>query len=91
MEKAESLLKTMTGGLSGKYAEINAIENFILAETKDHADWELLGKIVRQTDDSKVRDVLKPVVSEIEPEEDQHLHWTQEQLRRLEIEAITKK
>jgi hypothetical protein len=47
--KSKALLKTMTAspeavGQSGA-AELNAIENIVLAETKDHADWELLGKI----------------------------------------------
>jgi rubrerythrin len=90
-EKAEALLKTMTNGLTGKPAELNAIENIILAETKDHADWELLGKIARQSDDSRLRDVLKPAVSEVEPEEDEHLSWPKEQLSRLEIIGIVQK
>jgi len=90
-EKAEALLKTMENGLTGKTAEINAIENIILAETKDHADWELLGKISRQTNDSKIRDALKDAVSEVEPEEDEHLNWTKEQMSRLEINAIATK
>ena len=88
-EKAHALLNTMTNGLSGRAAEINAIENIILAETKDHADWELLGKIARQSDDEKIRSVLKPAVSEVEPEEDQHLNWTKDQLGRLELSAIS--
>ena len=51
-KKAKALLATMEGingssVLSPKDAEINAIENILLAEAKDHADWELLGKIVR--------------------------------------------
>lgn len=89
-EKADALVKTMTNGLSGTAAEINAVENIILAETKDHADWELLGKIARQSDDEKIRDALRPAVSEVEPEEDQHLNWTKDQLRRLEINAIAR-
>jgi hypothetical protein len=75
----------MTNGLTGGAAEINAIENIILAETKDHADWELLGKIARQTDDAKILDVLNAAVSEVEPEEEEHLQWTQEQFSRLEM------
>jgi rubrerythrin len=91
-QKASGLLSTMTSpdGLPSKAAEINAIENIVLAETKDHADWEMLGKIARQSDDSQLRDVLKPAVSEVEPEEDEHLHWTQEQMARLEFAAISK-
>ena len=71
--------------------EINAIANIVLAETKDHVDWELLGKIARQSDDDKIRDVLKPAVVEVEPEEDEHLRWTKDQLARLGFAAIAKK
>jgi len=31
---------------------------------------------------------LKDAVSEVEPEEDEHLNWTREQMSRLEINAI---
>ena len=91
-DKATSLLNTMNSpdGLAPKAIEINAIENIVLAETKDHADWEMLGKIARQTNDSRLSDVLKPAVSEVEPQEDEHLNWTKEQLARLEFAAIAK-
>jgi len=90
-EKANALLKTMEDGLTGKAAEINAVENIVIAETKDHADWELLGKISRQSNDEKIREALKDAVSEVEPEEDQHLNWTKEQMSRLEFDAIATK
>jgi rubrerythrin len=92
-QKANGLLSTMSSpdGLPSKAAEINAIENIVLAETKDHADWEMLGKIARQSDDSRLRDVLKPAVSEVEPEEDEHLHWTKEQMARLEFAALSER
>ena len=77
-------------GLPNQAAEINASENIVLAEMKDHANWELLGKIARQSDDDKIREVLKPAVAEVEPEEDEHLSG-QEQLARLEFAAIAKK
>jgi rubrerythrin len=92
-QKANGLLSTMTSpdGLHSKAAEINAIENIVLAETKDHADWEMLGKIARQSNDSRLREVLKPAVSEVEPEEDEHLNWTKEQMARLEFAAISER
>jgi hypothetical protein len=52
-------------------------------ETKDHADWQLLGHLARRSNDSGLRDVLKPAVAEVEPGEDQHLSWTAEQMARL--------
>jgi hypothetical protein len=78
-------------GFSPKAIEVNAIENIVLAETKDHADWEMLGKIARQSDDEKILDALKPAVAEVEPEEDEHLNWTKDQLARLVLAMITKK
>ncbi len=89
-EKAEALLKTMANpdGLAGKAAEVNAIENIVLAETKDHADWELLGKIARRSNDARVRDVLKPAISEVEPEEDEHVSWAKEQMARMAFESV---
>jgi rubrerythrin len=89
--KAQALLKTMleSDGMAGESAELNAIENIILAETKDHADWEMLGKIARRSDDDKIRDVLKPAVSEVEPQEDEHLNWTVQQMSRLQFAAIS--
>jgi rubrerythrin len=90
-KKAHGLLSTMTSpdGLPAKAAELNAIENIVLAETKDHADWEMLGKISRQSDDEHIREVLKPAVSEVEPQEDEHLNWTKEQMARLEFAALS--
>jgi rubrerythrin len=92
-QKATALQNTMMSadGLPSPAVEINAIETIVLAETKDHADWELLGKIARQSDDEAIRNVLKPAVAEVEPEEDEHLSWTKEQLARLEFAAIAKK
>ena len=67
-QKATALQNTMRGnGLSADAAELNAIENIILAETKDHADWEMLGKIARQSDDEKIRALLTPAVARVEP------------------------
>ena len=68
-------------GLSKDENELNAIENIVLAETKDHADWELIGKIVRQTTDQRLREVLGPAAKAIEQEEDEHLNWTRKKFR----------
>jgi hypothetical protein len=73
---------TLSDGMRAEEAEINAIENIVIAETKDHADWQLLGHLGRRSNDSRLRDVLKPAVDEVEPEEDQHF-WTAEQMARL--------
>ena len=90
-EKAQALLRSMDGnGLSKDQAELNAIENIVLAETKDHADWELIGKIARQSSDDRLREVLGAAASEVEQEEDEHLNWTRKKLGELQMEALTK-
>src|SRR5437763_889005 len=60
--KAEALLRSMTqsDGMNPQEAEINAIDNIVIAETKDHADWQLLGHIAYRSSDSRLRDILKP-------------------------------
>ena len=89
-EKAQSLLKSMSkSGLSKEQRQLNAIENIVLAETKDHADWELLGKIARQTNDGELRDVLMPAVKEVEDQEDEHLNWPRTKMAELAMVSLT--
>jgi rubrerythrin len=90
-EKAQALLRSMdASGLSKDQAELNAIENIVLAETKDHADWELMGKIARQATDDRLREILGAAASEVEQEEDEHLNWTRKKLSELQMEALSK-
>ena len=91
-EKATALLKTMseTKATLRDEAELNAIENIVIAETKDHADWELLGHIAHRSEDSHLSQLLKPAVSEVEKQEDEHLHWTQKKMGELALAALEK-
>jgi rubrerythrin len=90
--KANALLKTMkeTKAMSRDDAELNAIENIVIAETKDHADWELLGHIAHRSEDSRLAALLKPAVAEVEKQEDEHLHWTQQKLGELTLARLQK-
>jgi len=88
-KKAQGLLATMsTTGASRQEAELNAMENIVLAETKDHADWELIGKISRQTTSSRLREILGPAVRAVEEQEDEHLNWTRKKLGELQMELL---
>ena len=90
--KANALLKTMTDtkGKSPAEAELNAIENIVIAETKDHADWELLGHIAHRAEDSRLSELLKPAVSEVEGQEDEHLNWTKTKMGELALAGLEK-
>ena len=91
-QKAKALLKSMeeTKGMSPDQIEINAMENIVLAETKDHADWELLGHSAHRSEDSKLSELLKPAVSEVEGQEDEHLQWTKTKMGELALKALEK-
>lgn len=92
-KKAQALLKTMTEtkGLTPDQIEVNAMENIVLAETKDHADWELLGHIAHRSEDSHLSNLLKTAVSEVEGQEDEHLNWTKAKMGELALLGLEKK
>ena len=62
-------------------AELVAGECVVLAETKDHMNWELMGLFAEKTK-GDVAKVLKAAVEEVEEDEDHHLYhstgWTRE-------------
>jgi rubrerythrin len=67
-------------------AQVVAAECIVLAETKDHLNWELLGEAAKALK-ARGKD-LKAAVDEVEPEEDEHLYHTAGWLRELWIEAL---
>jgi rubrerythrin len=70
-----------------KAAELVACECVVLAETKDHADWQLIGQCAKSlTGDAAA--VLNSAYEEIEDEEDEHLYHTQGWCRELWLKAL---
>ena len=67
---------------------MNDLENVLLAETKDHADWELLAQLVEQVDDRDVKQALQAAVAEVESQEDEHLNWARGTLSQLSLELL---
>jgi protein-disulfide isomerase-like protein with CxxC motif len=68
-------------------AQIVAAECVVLAETKDHMNWELLGDVAEELDGEQ-REALMQAVERIEDEEDEHLYHTQGWARELWLEAL---
>lgn len=68
-------------------AELVACECVVLAETKDHFNWELIGKVAESADD-KVAQVLKAAYDEVEEDEDHHLYHTKGWCRELWIQSL---
>lgn len=73
-------------------AQLIACECVVLAETKDHMNWELIGQIAKSLKGA-TRDSLQNAVDEVEDQEDEHLYhskgWTRELwLKSLGLRAV---
>jgi len=67
-------------------AELVAAECVVLAETKDHQNWELIGKVAEQG--GAYAKVLKPAHEAVEEDEDHHLYHTKGWCRELWIQSL---
>ncbi len=86
----ESLVKAMqmarkTG--NPEAAQLVACECVVLAETKDHLNWELIGELADKLDGSRGK-ALEEAHGEVEEEEDEHLYHTTGWCRELWIESL---
>jgi len=82
-----SLVKAMELALrcaDPQAAQIVAAECVVLAETKDHLNWELIGELVKHAGAV----LLKPAHDQVEDEEDEHLYHTTGWTRELWIQAL---
>lgn len=57
-----------------------------MAETKDHADWELLGRWALSGGEGA--EVVKAAYDEVEDEEDEHLYHTKGWCRELWLQSL---
>ena len=86
----EALVESMELALSeGKpgAAQLVAAEAVVLAETKDHQNWHLIGEVAKKVK-GDVAKVLKEAHEQVEPEEDEHLYHTKGWARELWIESL---
>lgn len=86
----ESLVKAMEMALEAgdsDAAEIVACECVVLAETKDHQNWELLGEVAKKLKGPEAK-ALKAAYAEVEDQEDEHLYHTGGWCRELWIQSL---
>jgi rubrerythrin len=67
--------------------DINNLENLVLAETKDHWNWELLASLIETIEERDLNKVVSRAVREVRKQENDHLTWSQKMLSRLATEA----
>ena len=86
----ETLVETMEMALAEGQpgaAQLVACEAVVLAETKDHQNWHLIGEVAKKAK-GDVAKVLKEAHGQVESEEDEHLYHTKGWCRELWIESL---
>jgi hypothetical protein len=88
--KAQSLVRSMEmarseGGPAA--AQLVAAECVVEAETKDHQDWELIGRVAEEST-GEMKKALTEAYEQVEEQEDQHLYHTMGWARELWIESL---
>jgi rubrerythrin len=68
-------------------AELVACECVVLAETKDHADWQLIGECVKALTGEDAA-ALTAAYEQVEDEEDEHLYHTKGWCRELWLKSL---
>lgn len=68
-------------------AELVACECIVLAETKDHANWELIGHVAVHGTGEEAK-ILKAAYESVEDDEDRHLYHTAGWRRELWLQSL---
>lgn len=86
----KSLVKAMKMALAEgdpEAAQLVACDCVVLAETKDHADWNLLAMCAQKLTGEAAK-VLRKAVKKVEDEEDEHLYHSKGWCRELWLKSL---
>jgi rubrerythrin len=89
-ETCAGLVKTMEKARAARdpvAAQIVACECVVYAETKDHLDWQLIGKAARSLS-GPAGEALMQAYAEVEDQEDEHLYHSRGWCRELWLESL---
>jgi hypothetical protein len=88
-DKGQALVSAMRKALKDAphLAAVVAAECVVDAETKDHANWELIGELAKKLDDS-LGAALADAHAQVEDEEDEHLYHTRGWCRELSLASL---
>ena len=68
-------------------AECVAAECVVLAEEKDHSNWQLIGEVAKKLTGAEAK-AMKEAYQEVEEQEDEHYYHSKGWLRELSIQAL---
>jgi rubrerythrin len=83
-QKADGL---RSAEVPAEMADLNNIENLVLAETKDHWNWETLASVVSKIGDPELKRMATKAISEVRKQEKMHLDWNEKTLSKLAMES----
>jgi rubrerythrin len=85
----KSLVQAMKMALASDpaAAELVACDCVVLAETKDHANWQLIGECAKAME-GDAGTVLKGAYEQVEDQEDEHLYHTKGWCRELWLQSL---
>ena len=89
----ESLVQAMEMALetdAPEAAQLVAAEAIVLAETKDHLNWQLIGEAAKKAK-TGVAETLKAAHDQVENDKDEHLYHTAGWARELWIDSLAMK
>jgi rubrerythrin len=68
-------------------AECVACECVVLAEEKDHSNWQLIGEVAKKMTGAEAK-ALKDAYKEVEDQEDEHYYHSKGWLRELSMQSL---
>lgn len=87
----ESLVKAMqmakSSGVKPEAIELVACECVVLAETKDHQNWELLSQYAEKAKGDEKK-AMQAAIDEVEDQEDEHIYHSKGWCRELWIKSL---
>lgn len=79
----------LAGSVDVMTVEITTLEAVLLAEQKCHSNWELLKTLATQISDSSSKRAIEQAVSQVEDQEDEHVRWAQQTLKKTLLAQIS--
>ena len=80
-------MEAALGAGDPKQAEIVACECVLLAEEKDHSNWQLIGEVAKKMTGAEAK-ALKEAHQEVEDQEDEHYYHSKGWLRELSLKSL---
>jgi rubrerythrin len=73
----------LDGSIDEATAELAMLEAVLLAEVKDHDNWELLSELAQAMNPGPAREGLESVAAGVLAQEDEHFQWARQTRRRM--------